>query len=310
MKRFSGWPLSVLKSLALHSVLLTVLLLRWQGAPAPTPASPREPVEIIEAVAVDERQVEEELRRLEEKERARLAYQEKLKRQRLAEERRLRELQRKRREEKQRLQQLARQRRRQAEEEARRLAELKKRREEEKARLARLEKERREAERKRREEERRRKAEEAKRRKAAEEKRRREAAARKAEAARKKALEAKRREAARRRAEAEAQRQAALARQKAIDRQVARAIGKIRQQVERRWIRPASYRAGMSCTIRVRVIPGGEVVDARVVRSSGNPAFDRSAAVAVRKASPLPVPADPEVAARFREFSFVFKPEG
>ena len=54
---------------------------------------------------------------------------------------------------------------------------------------------------------------------------------------------------------------------------------------------------------------GGEVVEARVVHSSGNPVFDRQAETAVRKAAPLPVPDEPRLMQQMREFNFVFEPE-
>jgi colicin import membrane protein len=61
----------------------------------------------------------------------------------------------------------------------------------------------------------------------------------------------------------------------------------------------------------VRLDPFGEVLEARIVRSSGNPLFDRSAEAAVKKASPLPVPSDVTIYNRFfREFQFLFRPEG
>ncbi len=85
---------------------------------------------------------------------------------------------------------------------------------------------------------------------------------------------------------------------------------RIQQRVERNWLKPQSYHAGLSCIIQVRLAPGGKVIEARVIRSSGDPAFDRSAEVAVHKASPLPIPADPAVFATFQEFNFLFKPQG
>ncbi len=67
--------------------------------------------------------------------------------------------------------------------------------------------------------------------------------------------------------------------------------------------------AGLSCLIRVKLIPGGEVVDAKVVRSSGDPLFDRSVETAVLKASPLPMPADVAMFKYFREINFNFNPD-
>lgn len=92
-------------------------------------------------------------------------------------------------------------------------------------------------------------------------------------------------------------------------REVDRFKALIAQKVERNWTRPPEYHKGLVCTIRVRTVSSGEVVSAAVVRSSGNPLFDRSAEVAVRKATPLPVPEDPELFRDFREFDFEFRPE-
>lgn len=84
----------------------------------------------------------------------------------------------------------------------------------------------------------------------------------------------------------------------------------IKQKVNQRWIRPSSTAAGSRCTIRVRLLSDGTVMDAEVISSSGNEDFDRSAENAVNKASPLPVPKDKELFAReFRSFQFLFNPK-
>lgn len=84
----------------------------------------------------------------------------------------------------------------------------------------------------------------------------------------------------------------------------------IAMEVEKRWNRPPGARAGMTARLRITLIPGGEVIDVRVVRSSGNSAFDRSAENAVRMAGRLPVPADPGLFnTYFRQINFVFDPK-
>ena len=114
----------------------------------------------------------------------------------------------------------------------------------------------------------------------------------KAEAATQAKVEAKKAKAVTQRAEAE---QAKLA---------------IKQKVNRSWIRPASATAVLKCTIRVRLLSDGSVMDAVVISSSGDEDFDRSAENAVNKASPLPVPKDKELFAReFRSFQFMFNPK-
>jgi colicin import membrane protein len=54
--------------------------------------------------------------------------------------------------------------------------------------------------------------------------------------------------------------------------------------------------------MRIRILPGGEVLDATIERSSGNRVYDAAIERAVRSASPLPVPpADSELFPQFRD---------
>ena len=81
------------------------------------------------------------------------------------------------------------------------------------------------------------------------------------------------------------------------------------RKVDRSWIRPVDAEQGLKCTIRVKLMSDGTVIDAEVIKSSGDEIFDRSAENAVNKASPLPVPNDKELFAReFRTFTFTFDP--
>jgi colicin import membrane protein len=86
--------------------------------------------------------------------------------------------------------------------------------------------------------------------------------------------------------------------------------GLIRQKVESNWVRPVGWSKDMRCIVRVRLSPTGEVLQATVVRPSGNPPFDRSVENAVYKASPLPLPGDKELYNHFRELDLEFHPEG
>jgi len=82
----------------------------------------------------------------------------------------------------------------------------------------------------------------------------------------------------------------------------------IQQKVVRNWIRPPGSPEGLVCVVKVRLIPGGEVVGATVIQGSGDPVFDRSVESAVLKASPLPLPEDPALFSYFREINFKFNP--
>jgi colicin import membrane protein len=83
----------------------------------------------------------------------------------------------------------------------------------------------------------------------------------------------------------------------------------MRQKVERNWIQPPSFRVGLSCTVRVQLMPGGDVASVQIVQSSGDAAYDRSVEAAVYRAAPLPIPPDPALFESLRVIQFVFAPK-
>ena len=138
-----------------------------------------------------------------------------------------------------------------------------------------------------------------------------EQARREAEAAERARREAEAAEQARREAEAaeQARREAAQLAERVAE---ARGTfdGAIRQKIERAWNRPASVPSGLSCIVAVRLGPGGSVLSAQVVQSSGNTAFDQSAERAVFRADPLPMPDEAALAAPYRQgVELVFNPD-
>lgn len=78
------------------------------------------------------------------------------------------------------------------------------------------------------------------------------------------------------------------------------------QTIERNWIRPATARAGLECTLNVTQAPGGSVVDVRIDDCNGDQAVRESITNAVYRSSPLPAPRDPR--AFQRRLVIVFKP--
>ncbi|GJM13940.1 MAG: hypothetical protein DHS20C12_23430 [Pseudohongiella sp.] len=86
----------------------------------------------------------------------------------------------------------------------------------------------------------------------------------------------------------------------------------IQQAVQSVWSRPPSARNGMRVVLQIRMLPTGELVDASITESSGDPAFDRSAENAVYRAAPfrelqaLPINVFNE---NFRSLSLIFQPE-
>lgn len=111
-------------------------------------------------------------------------------------------------------------------------------------------------------------------------------------------------------ADAMAQQAAADARARQLASQINQFTLAINQKIKNEWKRPINVDGKLETVMTITVLPGGEVRNVLIRQSSGNAAFDASAEEAVRRASPLPVPAD---AALFNEFFRVivlkFKPE-
>jgi colicin import membrane protein len=59
----------------------------------------------------------------------------------------------------------------------------------------------------------------------------------------------------------------------------------------------------------VTLLPGGAVLKADLIKSSGYPAYDDAVERAILKSDPLPVPPDVQLFGRFRQLDLVFKPE-
>ncbi len=84
---------------------------------------------------------------------------------------------------------------------------------------------------------------------------------------------------------------------------------RILQAISQRWLVPSGVSKKLSCELLVHLGPGGVVLNVKTVRGSGNAALDRSATTAVYKASPLPVPKDPALFDKFRVLSLTVRPE-
>ncbi len=81
----------------------------------------------------------------------------------------------------------------------------------------------------------------------------------------------------------------------------------IQAHVEQRWFEPPGVAEGLSCTIYVTQIPGGEVVGMRFGSCNGGAAVRQSIETAVRNASPLPSPPEPSLFER--EVELIFTPK-
>lgn len=84
----------------------------------------------------------------------------------------------------------------------------------------------------------------------------------------------------------------------------------IRLKIESVWQYPPAVQPDQEVIMKLVLVPTGQVIQAQVVKSSGNAALDRSVEQAIYKASPLPVPQDIRVFEQnFRTFTMKFRPE-
>jgi colicin import membrane protein len=127
------------------------------------------------------------------------------------------------------------------------------------------------------------------------------------EAEKKKADEAKRREAEAARIAEERRRAEQVAKQQS---EIDRYITGIRAKIRGRANVPDTVIGSPEVTVRIRVLPGGEVLDIQITKRSGNPAYDTAIERGIRSASPLPVPpADSELFPQFRELNLNIRHE-
>ena len=104
------------------------------------------------------------------------------------------------------------------------------------------------------------------------------------------------------RREEEARVQAARAAR--LQTQLQQYMMQIDQAVENNWLRPATSSEEQSCEVIVTQTMSGDVIEVQLQSCSSDTAFQRSVERAVRKASPLPLPPDPELFHKQIQFTF------
>jgi colicin import membrane protein len=283
---------AVIGSVVVHLILVGVLVLTMWERPQPPAVAVSAP--IIQARAVDEATAMEPVHRREVEEQRKKDAAEQLRREAAATKKRQAEEQQKKLAAEQ--QRLAQEQQKKVEaEKQKKAAELQKKAEVEKQRLnelkrkqetAKIEEEKKqlaEVQRKKDELEKKRKEEEEARRKAGEEKLKQAMAA---EEARLREEESR----------LNAQRRAGMVNQY---------LAGITRKVQGNWLRLSGMPQDFSCKVWVKQIPSGEVVDVRIIESSGNIMLDRSVEAAVWKSSPLPAPPSPEIFDREVIITFV-----
>jgi colicin import membrane protein len=142
-------------------------------------------------------------------------------------------------------------------------------------------------------------------------------AVRRAEEARKKAEAQKaaeqNREAQRVAEQQAVQRQAELAKQEeqaaALGKLIDEYKAKIQSKIRRNVMQPPNVSEDARAEFLVTLLPGGPVLTTKLIKSSGNKAYDDAVERAILKSSPLPLPPDVQLFNRFRELDLTFKPD-
>ena len=111
-------------------------------------------------------------------------------------------------------------------------------------------------------------------------------------------------QAAREQAERIKQEEQAAATGRLVDQYKAKIMDKIRRNI----VMPPDVAKDVRAEFLVTLLPGGSVLPPRLIKSSGNTAYDNAVERAILKSDPLPLPPDVQLFNRFRELDLVFKP--
>lgn len=83
----------------------------------------------------------------------------------------------------------------------------------------------------------------------------------------------------------------------------------IQNHVKRQIVEPPNLQGNPQVEFDVVLIPGGEVLNVKLRRTSGVPAYDAAVERAILKASPLPLPPDPALFQQFRDLHLKIRPK-
>jgi colicin import membrane protein len=99
-----------------------------------------------------------------------------------------------------------------------------------------------------------------------------------------------------------------LAQDAAIGKIVDEFSAKISAKIKRNIVEPPDVSKDARAEFLVTVLPGGRVLPPRLVKSSGNAAYDSAVERAILKSEPLPMPEDAGLFKQFRELKLGFQP--
>lgn len=82
------------------------------------------------------------------------------------------------------------------------------------------------------------------------------------------------------------------------------------QAMQQNWHYPPGVNPASYCILEIQLAPGGKVMSVTLKKSSGNQMLDQSAIAAVYQSSPLPVSPDPAVFEKMRDINLKAMPAG
>jgi colicin import membrane protein len=92
------------------------------------------------------------------------------------------------------------------------------------------------------------------------------------------------------------------------DSEIQKASKAIIDAIREQWRIPFDLKNDLHCRYRLHLAPDGSLLDLMLVQSSGDQTFDESGKKAIEDASPLPLPENPAIFQRFRQFELTLKP--
>ena len=107
--------------------------------------------------------------------------------------------------------------------------------------------------------------------------------------------------------QADAEDAAQASAQRKVNNALTEWIGLVTAQVKRNWLKPPDASDKFECKVQIEQLPGGQIVNRKMVQSCGSRLLDDSVLKAVDKSNPLPLVTDP--AAFRRTFTFTFVPK-
>ncbi len=107
--------------------------------------------------------------------------------------------------------------------------------------------------------------------------------------------------------EEQEQKEQLVAHKRWIDQEFSRIAADIQQAIYEQRTVMASFSDDLVCEVQVKLLSDGSVKAAKVIKSSGNNAYDTHSKLAVNKAAPFNMPTDPELLRRLADIVLVFR---